>query len=186
MRLLATHALTACIAAASPNAKFDGEDLAIRDGRYSCRIAELLDPNAFYKTIHAIQRRGQDFYVVYGTSEMSRGWPPRGGHCGCGLESYIRWLHIKDGKLIEKQEGRFESCFSNRDGWAIRWRQGTLIWSAEGIEREGDSSIGKIVSVAFTWCFDPAHPEAGIAERKNPTEWQPERPKTEVVAPNGQ
>jgi len=169
MRILALLGVTVCIANASPIARFDSEDLILRDGKVAIRIRDLADPHASYKTIHAVQRRGHDFYVVYGTSEMSRGWPPRGGYCGCGVESYIRWLHIKDGKVLEEREGRYESCFKNRDGWAIDWHEGKLIWSTEGIECDGDDSSGKIVSVAFNWSYDPNHPEAGIAETKTPS-----------------
>jgi hypothetical protein len=179
MRILILIALTACGAVASPSARFDGEDLVIQDRGRSIRLSDVIEPHAFHKTIHAIQRRGHDLYVVYGTSELSRGWPPKGGYCGCGLESYIRWLRIRDGKIAEEKEGRYESCYMNRNGWRIDWRDGKLIWSTEGLEREGDNSSGKLMSVAFTWSYDPTHPEAGISETKSPTEWQPEPPKTE-------
>jgi hypothetical protein len=182
MRNLALLGLTACVADASPAARFDSEDLVLGDGRASFRIGDVVDPHAVYKTIHAVQRRGRDFYVVYGTSELSSGWPPKGGHCGAGLESYIRWLHIKDGKIVEEQEGRYESCLKNRDGWTVDWHDGKLVWSTEGIDREGGGSLGKLVSVAFTWSYDPIHPEAGIVESKTPTKWQPEPPKTEAGA----
>jgi hypothetical protein len=179
MRIIAILGLSTCFVGATPSAKFDSADLVVRDGRISFSLHDLLDPDAFYGTVHAVQRRGQDFFIVYGTSEMSRGWPPRGGHCGCCLESYIRWLHVKGGKIIEQQEGRHESCFRNRDGWSIAWSDGKLIWSTEGIEREGDPLTGKIVSIAFTWSFDPARTGSGIVESKSPTKWQPESPKTE-------
>lgn len=178
MRILALLGLAACGAVASPSARFDAEDLIVRDGSHEVRLRDVLDPHAFYKTLHAVQQRGQDFYVVYGTSEFSRGWPPRGGNCGCGLESYIRWLHIKGGKVIEEQEGRYESCFKNRDGGAIHWRDGKLVWSSGGVEREGDSVPVKFVSLNFTWSYDPQHPESGISEVKTPSQWQPEPPET--------
>lgn len=182
IRIFVILSISASCAVAAPSANFDSDDLIVRDGRRSSRINGVLDPHAFYGTIHAVHRRGQDFFVVYGTSEMSRGWPPKGGYCGCGLESYIRWLHIRDGKIMEQQEGRQESCYQNRDGWSIAWQQGKLIWNTEGFEREGDPINGKIVSIAFTWTFDPVSPEAGILETKSPTKRQPEPAQTEQTA----
>ena len=182
MRIVAILGVTACGAIASPSAQFDADELIVRDGNHTVRLPGVLDFNAFHKTIHAIQQRGRDFYVVYGTSELSRGWPPKGGYCGCGLESYIRWLHIKDGKIIEEHEGRYESCFKNRDGWAINWRDGKLVWSSGGIEREGDTLPAKFVLFDYTWSYDPQHPERGIFEAKTPSEWQPESPKTEQAS----
>jgi hypothetical protein len=167
MRTPAILALMVSCANAAPRAAFDADDLVIRDGRRSSRLKGLLDRHAFYATIHAVQQRGPDLFVVYGTSEMSKGWPPRNGHCGCGIESYVRWLHIREGGIIARQEGRQESCFMNRDGWSIAWRQGKLVWNTEGIERHGDPVTGRIVPVAFTWTFDPAHPEKGIAETRS-------------------
>jgi|GEM_PF-2576963 len=179
MRIVAILGITVCGAIAAPSARFDAEDLVVRDCNHSIRLPDVLDTHAFHKIIHAIQQRGLDFYVVYGTSELSRGWPPKGGYCGCGLESYIRWLHIKDGKIIEEQEGRYESCIKNRDGWAINWRDGKLVWRSGGVEREGDSLPAKFVLFDYTWSYDPQHPESGISELKTPSEWQPEAPKTE-------
>jgi len=179
MKILALLGLTASVAIASPSARFAAEDLVIRDGSNSVRLRDVLDPDAFYKTIHAIQRRGQDFYVVYGTSELSRGWPPKGGYCGCGLESYIRWLHIKGGKVIEEQEGRYESCFKDRYGLAIDWSDGKLVWRSGGGEREGESMPAKFILYDYTWSYDPQHPETGITETRTQSERQPEQPKTE-------
>jgi hypothetical protein len=179
MHILAIVVFTASSAGATLSANFDADSLIIREGFKFFRFKAILDPNAFYGTIHAVQRRGRDFFVVYGTSEMSRGWPPRGGNCGCGLESYIRWLHVRDGKIIEQQEGRQESCLENRDGWLIAWQQEKLTWSAEGLEREDNPLSGKIVSITFTWTFDPARPADGLLEVKTPTKWQPELSTTE-------
>lgn len=167
MRILTLLALLVSCATAAPRVAFDADDLVIGDGRHSLRLKGLLDQHAFYATIHAVQQRGPDLFVVYGTSEMSKGWPPRNGHCGCGIESYLRWLHIRQGRIVARQEGRQESCFMNRDGGSIAWHQGKLVWSTEGIEREGDPVTGRIVSVAFTWTYDPEHPEKGIAETRS-------------------
>lgn len=180
-RIIAILIFATSVGGASPSAKFSDEDLVVRDGSKAFKIPSVLDAHAFYATIHAVQRRGQSYFVVYGTSEMSRGWPPKGGNCGSGLESYIRWIHVKGGKVIEQQEGRQESCIKNRDGWSIAWRDRKLVWSTQGIERRGDPVTGKIVSVAFTWSYDPGRPSAGISETKSPAKWQLETTMTEQV-----
>lgn len=160
--------LCAPLAGAAPRATFDGTDLVVRDGTQGFRLRDILDPHAFYATLHAVQRRGKRIFVVYGTSEMSRGWPPKNGFCGCGLESYIRWLQIEDGKVVARQEGRQESCIDSRDGWSIAWQHGKLVWTTGGIDRGANPAGGEPVWVAFTWTYDPAHPESGITETKTP------------------
>ncbi|MEY4244653.1 MAG: hypothetical protein RLZZ245_2238 [Verrucomicrobiota bacterium] len=160
--------MAAATACAAPSAKFDGTDLVIRDGATAMCIPEILDPHAFYGTVHAVQRRGADWFVVYGSSEMSRGWPPKSGYCGCGIESYIRWIHVRRGAIIRQQEGRQESCIQSRDGWAIEWLQGKLVWITEGPEREGDPPTGERLWFTFRWSFDPANPEIGILETRTP------------------
>lgn len=163
--------LSAAIAGAVPCGKFDSNDLVIRDGKNSARIHDILAQNAYYSTIHALQRRGQDFFVVYGTSEMSRGGP-RGGNGEFGPESYIRWLHVRDGKIIEQQEGRQESRIRSSDGWSITWHHGKLVWFTDGFDTE-ESGVNMIRSIPmrFTWTYDPSNPEFGIIETKKPRVW---------------
>ena len=185
MRVLVLLGFAACGAVASPSARFDAEDLVIWDGSKSVRLHDVLDPHAFHKTIHAIQQRGKDFYVVYGTSELSRGWPPKDGHCGSGLESYIQWLHIKDGKVVAEQEGRYESCLMNRNGHSINWREGKLVWRSGGVERAGDSSPAKFVWFDYTWSYDPQQPERGILEKKAPSKPESEGRSQQPVPNHG-
>ncbi len=168
LTLLATLLLITSVEGAVPSASFEAEDLIIHDGTKSFRMQEVLDPHAFYGTIHSVQSRGEDLYVVYGTSELSRGWPPKSGFCGAGRESYIRWIHVKDGKIIEEQEAHYESCVFNRDGGSIDWQEGKLICRSESFEEVGDPASTKVASVVSTWSFDPAHPESGIVETKSP------------------
>ena len=72
----------------------------------------------------------------------------------------------KNSKIVKEQEGRFESCFKNRDGWDISWKDGKLIWISQGIEAQDDSYNPKLLWMDYTWIFDPDHPETGITERK--------------------
>lgn len=150
----------------APSAGFRGENLVVRDGGRTLTIREILAPHARYSTIHGVQKRGGDYFVVYGTSELSRGWPPKGGNCGCGIESYLKWLQIRDGKVIAQQEGRYQSCFSNRDGWSIRWDKGKLVWSTNGFDDRDPGSGKSPDDAVFTWTYDPAQPQAGIHEAK--------------------
>jgi hypothetical protein len=153
------------VATAALTAQFEKTDLVVRDGAQAFRIKKVLDPRAFHGTVHAYQRRERDYFVVYGTSEWSQTGAPHGGYCGCGIESYIRWLHIRDGKILEQQEGLYVSCWKNRDGWTIDWRNGKLVWSTEYCE----SDETHVAVISLTWSYDPTHPEAGISETKSPT-----------------
>jgi len=169
IRSLALCVSAISCAAASPHASFQGENLVIRDGHRRFTLPSIVDSHAEFSTIHSVQRRGTDYFVVYGTSEWSRGWPPRNGKCGCGLETYIRWLQIRDRKIIADQEGRYISCLSNRDGWGIDWKDGKLMWRSEGLISKEES--GELIStwLKYSWVFDPSKPEAGITESQEPT-----------------
>ncbi len=168
--LIFVFATSVSTSIASPSVEFRDTKLVIRDGRKTFTLRDLIDPYAFFTICHAVQKRGHDYFVVYGSSEMSRGWPPRNGRCGSGIETYIRWLHINDGKIIDQQEGLYESCWKDRDGWLIEWSEGKLHWQADGFEHPDDS---KTISVTYFWIYDPQHPEAGIAQTSKPTDWQP-------------
>jgi hypothetical protein len=162
----------ACIhsSLSSPAVEFRDTNLVLRDQGKTVILKDVIDPYAFFAVCHAVQRRGKDYFVVYGSSEMSRGWPPRGGRCGSGIESYIRWLHIRDGKIVDQREGLYESCWKGRDGWDIQWSEGKLHWQTVGFEHPDDT---KIISVTYFWTYDPRQSDAGITETTKPTEWQP-------------
>jgi len=173
MRTVAIIALLLSFAfsATALDAHFEGSALCIQDGKTHFAIADLIDEHAFYSTIHAIHRRGPDYFIVFGVSEFSRGWPPRGGHCGCDVESYIKWIHVKDQKIIEESEGRFESCFRNiYDSSPITWKNGQLIWSACISVANGYSSETGFTNFNYSWTYDPLKPEQGIIETKRKVE----------------
>ncbi len=150
-------------AAAAPEVKFDGESIVLKDNGRRYELPGMIDPFSFHETLHAVCRRGSDYFIVYGSSEMTRGWPPKNGNCGAGVESFIRWLHVRDGKVISQQEGLYVSCRQNRDGWRIGWTDHKLQWSAMGVKHtNGDPSKRELVDLS--WTFDPARPELGIIE----------------------
>ena len=159
-------ALTAmvCSASIAQNAHFVGESLVITDGTQRVRLGVVTDQHPEYRVIHAIQKRGGEYFVVIGVSELSRGYPPKGGNCGAGIESHIDWLHVRDGKVIQRQSGLYESCFHNRDGYLIEWKLGILHWSAEGQRRVEEGGHVTFIPVNYSWTFDPAHPDKGIEE----------------------
>lgn len=162
--------LSAAIAGAVPYANFDADDLVIRDGKNSARIPDILAQHAYYGTIHAVQCRGDDFFVVYGTSEMGRAGPRR-ENGEFGLESYIRWLHVRDGKIIEQQEGRKARSEMKRDRWSITWHHGKLVWITDGVDVEVRQNMNYSIPMTFTWAYDPSKPESGIIKTKKPRVW---------------
>lgn len=160
-------------AAAAPalSASFEGPDLRVNRGQTRLRLPDVADPHAFFTIVHAVSRRGADLYLVIGSSELTRGWPPKGGNCGCGVESFIRWLHVRDGRVIGTQEGRYESCRLNRDAWGIAWQGGKLTWSSRGWKPSVDA-VTEPAAHLLRWTYDPRHPERGIVE-ETPTDWRP-------------
>jgi len=153
------------------SAFFYGPDLVVRSGKTTFRLSDIADEHAFFTIVHAAARKGRDFYLLIGSSELTRGWPPKSGYCGCGIESFIRWLHVRDGKVVDTQEGLYASCRANRDGWTIGWENGKLIWCASGWKRS--ENISKTDTAIFlNWSFDPQHPDKGITEEVMLDTWQ--------------
>lgn len=102
--------------------------------------------------------------------------PATQGLCGGGMEGYITWLHVREGKIVERQAGLYESCFKNREGEVLGWKDGVLLWQSSGelsVEREGKQEF---VPTVFAWTFDSARPEAGITEHTENAEPSPPAP----------
>jgi hypothetical protein len=145
-------------------ARFVGESLVITDGARRIRLAEVIEPHPEYRVVHSVQKRGADYFVVIGVSEWTRGYPPRDGNCGGGIESHIDWLHVRDSEIVERKSGLYESCRINREGYTIAWRRGLLHWTSQGARSAEVDGRTVIIPVKYTWTFDPAHPENGIEE----------------------
>ncbi|OAI58070.1 hypothetical protein AYO49_01445 [Verrucomicrobiaceae bacterium SCGC AG-212-N21] len=150
--------------ASAISARFVGTAVVIHDSDTKITIPDLTDEHAFYQTIHAVCSSDGDYFLLLGTSELTRGWPPKSGMCGCGIESYIEWLHIRSGKVIARKQAHYQSCRMNRDGWSIEWKSGKLLWSTRGSVRREEAGNLKFVSMDYSWEFDPRHPEKGIVE----------------------
>lgn len=156
--------LTPGSAANAQRVSFVGEALVITDGTHRIRLPNVIGPHPESRIVHAVQKRAGEYFIVIGVSELSRGYPPRNGYCGAGIESHIDWLHVQEGKIVERQSGLYASCWKNRDGYSIEWEHGVLLWSTEGqrvVEEGGQTTF---IQVTYSWKFDPSHPEKGIEE----------------------
>lgn len=164
LAILIALSATLCSTCSAQRAHFVGESLVITDGTRRIRLPNVIEPHPEYRVIHAVQKRSDGYFVVIGVSEWSRGYPPKGGNCGAGIESHIDWLHVRDGKVIERQSGLYQSCVQNRDGYAIEWQHGILHWSTEGQRRVEEGGRTTFIPVNYSWTFDPAQPNKGIEE----------------------
>lgn len=157
---------------AGPSATFVHGSIHVADGPRSFVLRDFIDHYSFHETLHAIQRRGDDYFIVYGSGEWSRGASQERGNCGSGVEFYIRWLHVRAGKVIEQQEGLYLSCWKGRDASEIAWREHRLQWSCQGPGRSEGS-----VATNIRWSYDPMAPEKGIAETQEDEPGQPKIPE---------
>ena len=117
--------------------------------------------------------RQSEYFILISARTWSRGYPPRNGYCGRGVESYIEWIHVRDGKIAERTKGLFESCFDSRYGGITGWRGTILTAKTTDIveKRDGPADVpARVRDITFT--FDAAHPDEGIkqkeAEHKTP------------------
>jgi hypothetical protein len=164
-----------CSTSIAQKAHFVGDSLVITDGTRRVRLPNVIESYPEYRVVHAVQKRADDYFVVIGVSELSRGYPSRNGYCGAGIESHIDWLHIRDGKIVQRQSGLYESCLENRDGYSIEWQHGVLHWSTEGQRRVEEGGRTIFIPTSYSWTFDPAHPDKGIEERSEDS--KPATPK---------
>lgn len=161
------------LTASAQTARFVGESLVITDGQRRIRLSDVIGPHPIARCVHAVQKGHREYFVLISARMWSRGYPPRSGYCGAGVESYIEWLQVRDGKIAKRAKGLVKSCFDNRDGGITGWR-GT-IFTAETTDlvenRDGPADApARWRDITFT--FDAAHPQKGInqkeAERKAP------------------
>lgn len=141
--------------------RFVGKNLVIKDGNTSIKIPIVSDsvvpPEAPY--VHAVLKRHGEYFVVITTHEWSHGAPADHGECGAGVESYVKWLHIVDGKVTQNTSGCYESCLENRDGEVTGWRGSLFIITTEGYLENDTNTLRTI-----TFTFDAHHPEQGVKE----------------------
>lgn len=138
-------------------AHFERTSLVIRDGTRRTTLEEVVDLPPISSVVHTVIKRGDNFYVVVGLREWTRGEPQPRGSCGGGQEQYVEWLHVRAGKIVERQVGLYNSCAQNREGSVRGWQGGVLLWQGQGVQY--------LTTTDYAWTFDSAHPEAGITER---------------------
>ncbi len=155
--------LTPC-AGVSQTVRFDNFALIIKDGRRRIRLENALEELPEKSIVHAAIKRGRDFYLVLGLSHWSRGGPHPRGLCGGGLEVSIDWLHVRDGKIVERQTALYGSCFKNREGEIVGWKEGVLLWQGWGERPDPPDSSASFITTDYAWTFDSTQPEAGISE----------------------
>ena len=143
---------------------FDNFALTIRDGQKQVTIQNALEEVPEKHVVHAVIRRNEDFYLVLGLSFWSRGGPQPRGTCGGGKEVSVSWLHVHGGKIVERQTGLYQSCFENREGEIVGWKDGVLLWQGWGVHHPSVDRTGDFVTTDYVWTFDSAKPEAGIIE----------------------
>ncbi len=147
------------------SAHFVGESLVIKDGGHRIFLPDVIDPHPIARCVHAVQKRRNDYFILISVSEWTRGYPPRDGYCGSGVESSIQWLRIRDGKIAERTNGLFESCSDNRGGGITGWQDSIFIAETTDLieNRDGPAEApARWRDITFT--FDSSRPEEGIKE----------------------
>src|ERR1043166_10266395 len=156
--MLLILALAVCVAetARAQTARFVGESLVISDAGRRITIPNMTviaDHAPIAPCVHAIQKRNSEYFLLVTTSSWTRGYPPRGGYCGSGVEARVDWLHIVAGKVAQADGDCYESCRRNREGHILGWRGSIFTVETEDSEETFDT-------IRVT--FDSRHPEAGI------------------------
>ena len=154
------------LAAGAQTAQFVGETLVISDGSHRIRLLEVIQPHSIARCIHAVQKRKKDYFVLFGATEWSRGYPPRNGNCGSGLESHITWLHVREGKVLDRKEALYESCITNRQGWVLGWHGSIFTIESEDLVEDSVRAGKAAVWRNIKWSFDIRRPEAAFTEEQ--------------------
>ena len=178
--LLLILILPLCQKATGQTAHFSGDCLVISDAKQRFKLpgvgydANEDDPPTPPK-VHAIKKLHGEYFVVISTSSWSRGGRMSHGAGATGIESYIEWLHIADGKIKDRKGFLYESWRHNRSGNGFRW-QGSILsiqTDAEIPERIAAKEEDSWETITFT--FDAFHPEDGIKEEHSKP-WNPFAP----------
>jgi hypothetical protein len=112
-----------------------------------------------------VKRKGE-YFVLMTTSEWMRGYPPRGGFGGGGVEAYVTWLHVVDGKAGDTVSERYMSFHDNREGSIVGWRGSVFTVRTEDWLEDKDPKE-KVAWQTITITFDTRHPEEGIKVEKS-------------------
>lgn len=166
--LVALPWLAAPHVAAKPTVRFDDLALVVQDGGQKVRLENALETVPIKHVVYAAVRRNDDFYLLLGLKEWTRGGPQPRGTCGGGKEESIQWLHVSGGKIVARQTGLYNSCGEERTGSVLGWKDGILLWHAHGERHPGPDGHAEFTPANFAWTFDSARPEAGIAEHMTP------------------
>lgn len=157
-------------AACGQTAHFAGDGtLVISDGARRIRlpdVSEEIDHCPTAPCVHAILKRHGDYFVVITVSNFTHGYPPRGGGGGCGVESYLKWLHITGDKISESSENLFESWRDNRQGGIDGWHGFLFKVITSDLLEDQVAADEKKEWQDITYTFDAHHPENGIKEEK--------------------
>ena len=159
-------AFAMALAAGAQTAQFAGETLVISDGSHRIRLPEVIQPHSIARCVHAVQKRQRDYFVLFGATEWSRGDPPRNGNCGSGVESHITWLHVREGKVLDRKEALYVSCITNRQGWALGWHGSIFTIETEDLVEDSVRAGKAAVWRSLKWSFDIRRPEAGFVEEQ--------------------
>ena len=159
------YSVVSSAVASALDVRISGDSLVVFDGRTRFSIPDVVDYRPIATCVHAYQKHGDEFYVVLGVREWSRGYPPRSGLGGAGVESKVAWLHIRDQKIVNRDEGVYESFWDVRSGVHPKWRDGKLHWGVAYLRPRIRGSVADFAERIY-WTYNPAEPERGIQEKK--------------------
>lgn len=117
--------------------------------------------------IHANLRRGNDRYLLIAHSELSRPNHPN-GRCGCGIESYLVWLHIRGTTVIASQSAQYESCWKDISGGTPTWSGQFCTVEYENFDFNYDTN--ESINTRSKASFDAKTPEKGMQVSSQPPE----------------
>lgn len=153
--------------ARAQSAHFAGTSLVIVEGDHRIRLPNLIQQDATGCYVHAVRKRGVDYFVLYAAKEWTKGRPYPKGNCGAGIESHVTWLHVRGGKIVERNRALYQSCVDNRDGYALGWHGPLFTVETEDLVEGSVTPDAKTARWRqLKWTFDVRHPEAGFAEEE--------------------
>jgi hypothetical protein len=145
-------------------AHFAGQSLVISDGARRDTVAGVIASQPIASIVHAVRRQGAEYFIVIGARTWSRGFSSERGQCGSGTESYIEWLRVSGRLIVQRAQALYQSCWDNRDGWAIGWHGHLFTIETEDLVEEPRRPDDPARWRQLKWTFDVEHPDAGFKE----------------------
>lgn len=117
-------------------------------------------PEAPQLTLAHKSKDSSDYFFLIEVQKWSRGISTPKGYCGCGVEVFLKWIHVNNSQLIKEEDYLIQSCFYNIHRGFEFFTDSVFGISAKRVANVRDKRGGVWRSMIYT--YDMKNPTKGI------------------------